>query len=133
LPAIVSAAGAFGKQVAAPNTVAQDTFLPDSYWWLFRELLDRTKGAAVGSRPGYYPRRNAQVRARFDALEADFEAELPAVIERAVAQRHQDPSAMAGELDAFTARCIERVLAAVHELLEQFAPEETAPARLHAT
>jgi secernin len=123
LPAIVSQAGSAGKTVAAPNTVAEDSFAPDSYWWLFRELLDRTKGAVVGSRPGYYPRRNAQVRARFDALEQSFEAALPDVLARATALRAAGPAAMAAELDAFSAACVEQVIAALHELLAEFSEE----------
>jgi secernin len=121
LPATVSAAGAQGKLVTAPNLVAADTFSPDSYWWLFRELLDRTKGSDVGSIPGYYPRRNAQIRARFDALEEQFDAELPEVMARAMRLRQTDTAAMAAELDRFTARCVGRVVAAVEELLNVFA------------
>ncbi|HXF61416.1 MAG TPA: C69 family dipeptidase [Caldilineaceae bacterium] len=125
LPPIVSAAGSFGKQVAAPQTVPQDTYSPDSYWWLFRELLDCTKGAVTGSRPGYYPKRNALVRARFDALECEFEAALPAVLQRAARLRHTAPEAMARELDRFSAACVEQVVAALHELLDAF--EKPAP------
>ena len=119
LPAMVSTAGAQGKSVTAPNLVPADTFADDSYWWLFRELLDRTKGAAVGSRPGVYPRRNAIVRARFDALEREFEAALPAVMEQALAVQ-SDPDAMADVLDAFSAACVEQTVAAVRELLDEF-------------
>jgi hypothetical protein len=101
--------------------VAADTFSPDSYWWLFRELLDRTKGSDVGSVPGYYPRRNAEVRRRFDALEEQFEAELPGVMGRVAALRQSDPNAMAQELERFTAQCVEQVVAALKELLDLFA------------
>ena len=103
LPATVSTAGAQGKSVTAPQCVEPDTYADDSYWWLFRELLDRTKGAAVGSRPGVYPRRNALVRERFDALERRFEAEMPAVVEQAVAAGANGSGAAAEVLDAFSA------------------------------
>lgn len=121
LPAIVSAAGVQGKSVTAPNTVEPDAFADDSYWWLFRELLDRTKGAAVGSVPGVYPQRNAIVRARFDALEREFEAELPAVLQKAQAAGDTGSDAQAAVLDAFSARCVERTVAAVRGLLDEFA------------
>jgi secernin len=121
LPAIVSAAGVAGKRVAAPNTVTADAASPDSYWWLFRTLLDRTKGREIGSVPGYYPRRNAMVRARFDSLECSFEASLPEVMQRAAALRRSDPIAMAAELDHFTAACVEQVVAAARELSQAFA------------
>ena len=117
LPAIVSTAGLQGKSVTAPNLVVADSFVDDSYWWLFRELLDRTKGAAVGSRPGCYPQRNALVRARFDALEQAFEAELPEVL----AEATDEAGVKAEVLDTFTSRCVERTVAAVHELLDEFA------------
>lgn len=122
LPAIVSTAGVQGKSVTAPNLVAADTFADDSYWWLFRELLDRTKGAAIGSRPGVYPQRNAIVRARFDALEQEFEAALPAVMEQAQAAVEDGADATAGVLDRFSARCVEQTVDAVRGLLHEFAP-----------
>lgn len=125
LPAIVSRAGRVGKHVSAPDQVAADEYAPDSYWWLFRELLDRTKGAVTGSRPGYYPRRNAEVRACFDSLERRFEEELPGVMSRAALLQHGDPEGMAAVLDQFSAECVEAVTAALHELLGAFAAEGT--------
>jgi secernin len=115
LPAMVSRTGTAGKHTAAPNKAAIDAYAPDSYWWLFRELIDQVKGDPVGSLPGYYARRNHIVRARFDPLEQAFAAALPAVIDAYAAGR--DPSV----LDSFTERCVAEVVAALHELLRELA------------
>jgi secernin len=118
IPAIVSRAGTAGKSVTAPPDVAEDGYSPDSYWWLFRELMDRTKGDPIKSLPGHYAARNSIVRQRFDALEQAFEAELPQVV--AMATGHSGGAVDAGILDDFTARCVSRVIDTVGELLEQF-------------
>lgn len=119
LPEIVSRAGSFGKRVMAADAAGEDGFAPDSYWWLFRELLDRVKGQAMGSLPGCYAARNPPVRARFDALEAAFEAETPGVLAAAQAA----PAAQAAALlDAFTQRCVAQVVAALEELLAALPP-----------
>lgn len=115
LPAIVSSAGAFGKRVVAPHAAVEDTFSPDSYWWLFRELLDRVKGDPVASVPGLYPVRNQVVRARFDALEREFEAEVPIVMREAFAV--DQAGSRAAILDNFTQCCVHKVHAALQELL----------------
>ena len=118
LPAAVSAAGAFGKCIVAPDAAVEDTFSPDSYWWLFRELLDRVKGDPIASVPGLYPARNRQVRARFDALEQEFEAQTPSVVQAALAG---DAGAVrAAILDDFTVRCVYKVHAALQELMSAF-------------
>ena len=121
LPAIVSRAGAFGKKVLAPNKAAEDSFSPKSYWWLFRDLLDRTKGAPIGSKVGYWETRNPVVRAKFDALEKQFEAEVPNVLQRAVKLRKQGKEDEAAKtLDGYTEECVDRVAAELSRLREQF-------------
>lgn len=120
LPPSVSQAGAHGKRMVRPDLAQQDTFAPTSYWWLFRRLLDTVKGGAVESRPGFYHARQPVVRARFDALEAEFAAEVPAVMEQAAAERATDPAAAAERLDEFTARCVQRVCAELDDLLCEF-------------
>jgi secernin len=119
LPEMVSRAGtgqSAGKQVVAPPEAQPDTFSPDSYWWLFRRLMDHVKGDPVNSLPGHYPRRNSRVRAAFDPLEREFEAEVPDVMRKAVKIRETDPDAAAHVLDEFSERCVNKVVAAVHAL-----------------
>ncbi len=123
LPDLVSNAGTFGKRVVSADAAAEDTYSPNSYWWLFRELLDRVKGSPLGSVPGCYPDRNRLVRAKFDALEKEFEAETPGVVEQAVAE--QQANRRARILDEFTGRCVSRVLQTLRELLAEF-PAVTA-------
>jgi secernin len=113
LPEVVTRAGGFGKRTAPADAAVPDTFAADSYWWLFRELMDRVKGHPIGSLPGLYPARNRAVRAKFDALEQEFEAATPDVVQQAAAH----PDACASILDEFSGRCVGRVLAAVQEFL----------------
>jgi secernin len=122
LPQVVGNAGAFGKRVMAADKAGEDTFAEDSYWWLFRELMDLVKGDPIASVPGLYPRRNRTVRARFDALEAQFEEETPHVVRRAVAA--PDASSAASILDDFSSQCAGKVLAALHELRAEFSQEK---------
>jgi secernin len=125
LPAIVTAAGSFGKRVVPADAAVEDTYSADSYWWLFRALLDAVKGGPVGSVPGLYPARNRTVRARFDPLEQEFASETPTVIAQALAA--QRPDAAAAILDDFSRRCVDQVTAVLHELLAGFAAKP-APA-----
>jgi secernin len=120
LPALVSKAGTLGKQVTPPSEVMADTFSPDSYWWLFRQLHDRVKGDPIKSYPTHYPVRNQQVRARFDALEEAFVAELPEVLQKAKANSAASSEAVAQIFDEFTHRCVDRVVVALEELLPAF-------------
>jgi len=121
LPAMVSNAGTFGgNQVVAPPQAEPDTFSPDSYWWLFRRLMDEVKGDPINSLPGCYPVRNHKVRTAFDQLEQEFEAEVPKVMQKAVATRETDPEAAAHVLDEFSERCVDKAVAAISELLIEF-------------
>jgi secernin len=115
LPAIVSQAGALGKRVVAPHSVDADSFAPQSYWWLFRQLNDLVKGHPVKALPGAYLARNQLVRARFDPLEQAFAAELPEVLGSYTGSG--DPNI----LDDFMARCVERVVSTLHGMLNEIA------------
>lgn len=122
IPEIASTPGTFGKQVISAAAASEDTFSAHSYWWLFRKLMDQVKGDPIASVPGLYTARNQAVRARFDALEAEFEAELPEVMKAALAAAHPDTTASI--LDGFTGRCVGKVLAAFEELLAGFAADK---------
>jgi secernin len=113
---MVSNAGTFGNKVAAPPQAEPDTFSPDSYWWLFRRLMDNVKGDSVNSLPGHYPDRNRRVRMAFDRLEREFEAEVPDVMRRAIKTREAHQDAAAHILDEFSERCVDKVVATIHEL-----------------
>jgi len=64
-----------------------------------------------------YSKRNAVVRAAFDPLEKEFEAELPGVTGRALSLRKQGRmDEAASVLDAFTAACFKQVLKKVDAL-----------------
>jgi secernin len=119
LPEIVTTPGTFGKRVVPADAASEDCFSAHSYWWLFRELMDRVKGDPTGAVPGLYTARNQTVRIRFDALEQEFEAEVPDVMKRALAAEHPDTTASL--LDEFTQRCVHKVLSVLQELLTSFA------------
>jgi secernin len=126
LPEAVSTAGLAGLSVTPPAEAAPDQYSPGSYWWRFRELLDRVKGAAVGSLPGCYTERNRRVRARFDALEGEFASSLPDVLRQATQARQAGESADPAVLDAFTDGCVQAVEQALQELIAEFPPVERA-------
>ena len=119
LPEMVSNAGTFGNKVMAPPQAQPDTFSSESYWWLFRQLMDNVKGDPVNSLPDHYPVRNSRVRTVFDALEQEFEAELPNVMREAIETRETDLEAAAHILDDFSERSVDKVLAASRELLTE--------------
>jgi secernin len=119
LPPIVTRAGTVGRQVVAAPVASEDRFSADSYWWLFRRLLDVVKGDPVASVPGYYPERNRLVRSRFDALEADFAAELAELLSHCTVRPPMADEEQARRLDDFSSRCVERVVAAVNDLLNE--------------
>lgn len=120
VPSIVSRGG--GRyptdRVFAPHEVERDTPSDESYWWLFHRLLQSTTGGA-GHRGELYARRNRIVRARFDALEAEFESELEQELATAVGSASGPAEAT---LAGFTARCVDRVVHAAHDLLREFGP-----------
>jgi len=75
LPELVANAGAYAKRVTGADVAEEDTFSPNSYWWLFRQLFDSVKGDPIASPPDQCAFRNRQVRATFDRLEQKFEIE----------------------------------------------------------
>lgn len=120
LPAIVSAAGTLGKKVVPPEKAAPDRFSADSYWWLFRDLAEKVNFA--------WPARQKAVRADFDALENEFAAGLPAVLDQAAALRKGGKAAQAAQiLDDYSAACVTKAVAKVNELRIRF-EAEAAPA-----
>jgi secernin len=59
IPGIVSSAGRLGLGIVPPPQAGEDEFSDDSYWWLFRKLLDEAKGKTAGSRPNRFPQPTA--------------------------------------------------------------------------
>jgi secernin len=111
IPQICSTAGTAGKTVTPPPQAKQDSFSANSYWWLFRELMDKTKGDAVMSYPGYYSVRNPIVRAVFDDLEKKFAARCWKVNQHAAKlYLAGNKAAAATLLDKFTADCVNKVI-----------------------
>lgn len=89
-------------------------------WWLFRRLMDLTKGDPIASLPGYYDERNPVVRSYFDELESSFEQEVPEIIERAQRIGGNDKNKRAEVFDQFTAQCVKRVVSILEKLLHDF-------------
>ncbi len=119
LPAIVSAAGTQGRSVRPPSSVEADTSAPNSLWWIFRDLHDKASGGMEDRTP--------KVRAVFDALEQDFEQGLPDIIKQAVLMRRAGrTNEAAAVLDAYSAACLERAIAAAKELITEFGEQSIA-------
>jgi secernin len=116
---MVSNAGTCGNRMVAPPQAEPDSFSPDSYWWLFRRLMDDVKGDPIHSLPGRYPVRNHRVRTVFDRLEREFEAEVLEVMRKAIEARETDHEAAAHILDEFSERCVDKVVATIHDLLKE--------------
>ncbi|MFC2166684.1 C69 family dipeptidase [Acidobacteriota bacterium] len=124
IPEIVSTAGTFGKKVVPPSEAEKDSFSDKSYWWLFKDLRDKTNID--------WEQRNPIVRREFDALEEEFEAGIPDVIQRAVNLRNAGNSEeAAGVLDGYTALCVSKAVEKVNELRLRFenagVPEQFKP------
>lgn len=116
LPAIVSAAGTFGKKITPPDRVLADRFSENSYWWLFRDLTDKINLD--------WKARNVVVRAEFNALEKEFAAGLPDIMRQAVSLRKAGKiDAAAAVLDAFTAGCVEKAVQTANGLRKKFGPQ----------
>ena len=124
LPEIVSAAGTAGRTIVPPSQAAKDAFSESSYWWLFKDLRDKTNID--------WAARNPEVRKEFDALEEEFAAGISAVVSKAVSLRqagHMEEAA--GVLDAYSGSCVEKALAKARELRLRFekagVPEQFRP------
>ncbi len=97
-----------------PPQAKPDEFSPDSYWWLFRDLLDRIKGDEIGTA---FNRRQPLVRAAFDRLEEKWAAEAWKVERQAVDLKQAGRSAEATRvLNAFTKKCLEEALETIETL-----------------
>ena len=79
-PEIVSRAGAAGKSVTSATKVAPDTYSQESYWWLFRELIDRVK---VDERGSGFKINQPKVRKIFDPIEENAMKKMYGVEEEA--------------------------------------------------
>jgi hypothetical protein len=91
---------------------------------LFRALLDEAKGHPITSLPGWYPARNRLVRAKFDALEQEFEEEITEVVRQALAAKQSASAALI--MDEFSERCVHKVLTALQELMAKFTTNSRA-------
>jgi len=108
LPEILSTAGTQGKTVTPPPQAKQDEFAENSYWWLFRDLLDKIKGDETGTEFG---KRQSIARAAFNELEEKWMEQSKIVEKQAVAQQ-----ASSKLLDDFTQSCVKEAVATVNKL-----------------
>ncbi len=108
LPDVLTRAGGQGKTVTAPVQVQPDTFAETSYWWQFRDLLDRVKGDETGTR---FRQRQPVVRKTFDRLERRWLEQSATIQRTAIARRKSGSQADATRgLDAFTDSCVATAL-----------------------
>jgi len=114
LPKTLSTAGRMGKTVTAPPEAKRDEFSEKSYWWLFRDLLDKIKGDETGTE---FCDRQPAARAAFDRLERKWADQCQQVKQRSIDQMTSGKTADATRtLDDFTEKCVEEAVAAVNRL-----------------
>lgn len=114
LPALLSKVGTAGRAIIPPPEAKQDQYGIGSYWWLFRDLLDRIKGDERGS--GFLGWRRI-ARETFDELERIWGARVAKAEAEAVTLRKQGQMEKAAKaLAALTAACIEEAVAAVEKV-----------------
>jgi len=124
LPPIVSTAGTSGTRVQPPSQAEVDTFSEQSFWWLFRDLCDKTNRD--------WKKRNQIVRTEFDALENEFAEGVPGAVEKAVALRASGEHKEAARvLDAYSAACVDKALERVNDLRRRFDREVIAATPEH--
>jgi secernin len=113
LPEIVSTAGTHGNVVEMPSKTKRDTFSDKSYWWLVRDLADKIRSDKKTRAP--------IVRKAFDALEKEFQAGVGDVVKAAAKLRKSGQNDKAAAiLDAYTNKCLEKVIAQVTVLRAHF-------------
>ena len=118
LPALLSRAGTAGKTVTPPPEATEDRFKKGSYWWLFRELLDRIKGDEYGRR---FRGRQRIARETFDEIESHWETRVAEAEAEAVMLRKQGAVEKAAQrLASLTAACIKEGAAAVEKVNAHF-------------
>ncbi len=122
LPEILSTAGSAGRTVTAPEKALRDGFAENSFWWLFRDLCDRVNADESSRLPA--------ARAEFDALERDFAAGVPDIVNRAAGLRKAGKADEAAKiLDAYTERCVGKALEKVRELRARYSAAAPVPAK----
>ncbi|MCG0276022.1 MAG: C69 family dipeptidase [Thermosediminibacteraceae bacterium] len=114
LPEILSNAGTVGKRVIAPPEAKEDSYSENSYWWIFKDLLETIKGDEYGSR---FEVRQKITREIFDELENSWAIKAAAVERDAVSLMKEGKDEKAAELlSKFTANCVNEALAAVKKV-----------------
>lgn len=109
LPEVLTTAGVEGKSVTPPPQANPDEFSANSYWWLFRDLLDKIKGDETGTA---FSERQPLARAAFDRLEQRWTAKCKEVEQQAIVQRNSTV------LDDFTRSCVDEAVGTVNKLRE---------------
>jgi len=114
LPKVLTRAGRQGKTVTRPDRAKRDTFSKKSYWWLFRDLLDRIKGDDTGT---HFRKRQPMVRNAFDQLERQWLERSATLEQNVIADRKSRKTGDASKrLDDFTDSCVGEALATVKKL-----------------
>jgi secernin len=118
LPALLSKAGTAGKTVTPPPEAREDQFQDGSYWWLFRDLLDRIKGDEHGRQ---FRGRQRIARETFDEIERRWETRVAEAEAEAVMLRKEGQVEQAAErLATLTAACVKEGAAAAEQVNAHF-------------
>ena len=107
LPGVLTAAGSCGKTVTPPSQVERDEFSAKSYWWMFRDLLDKIKGDETGTE---FNKRQPIVRTAFNQLEQKWMSQARDVEQQSIVQDSTSP------LEDFTRKCVDEAVTMVNRL-----------------
>ena len=107
LPEVLTTAGIEGKSVTPPPEAKPDKFSEKSYWWLFRDLLDKIKGNETGTE---FSKRQPITRAAFDRLEQKWTGKCKEVEQQAIVQKN---STLLGD---FTRSCVDEAVGEMNKL-----------------
>jgi secernin len=116
-PAILSQAGTVKMKTADPSKSQPDQSAKDSYWWVFRDLLDELKG----NENGIFFNKNKEIaRKTFDLLETKWLKLIKDIEEEAAvlnkAGKRKEAIAL---VTSFSNECLKEALEAIEEIRMQ--------------
>jgi secernin len=113
-PSFLSNAGTVRAKTGDPCKSEQDQSAEDSYWWMFRDLLDEIKGDENGT---LFSKKKEIARKTFDRLEQKWMISIREVEEAAAVLNGANKRKEAiAHVTAFSKRCLEEAIAAIEEI-----------------
>ncbi|WP_232696692.1 C69 family dipeptidase [Brevibacillus daliensis] len=116
-PEILSNAGTVKEKTADPSKSEHDQSAKNSYWWVFRDLLDEIKGNENGD---LFNNNKEIARKTFDRLEQKWMTLIRDIEEEAaILNRAGKRKAAITLVTAFSNECVEEAIDAIREIRKQ--------------